>query len=206
MTKELPEFTQPMGAEPALGFANDKSDLSDPIRHVSAESVPSLPAEIEDDDEALEQYMTSMLERLTGTKPSATAAIKPEPVETVQPVDAIVEETAPVVESPREPVRPSELREDLSGMRELANRNVASALGVHTYSRLVKSTKVTLAAALGMSFASTLLVLLSHHFGVSWAYSAAIAGTSVATLASLRYFGLSRKLAKIDRQLKLGTG
>jgi len=203
MTNETLDFTQPTAVEPTSNVADDKPTPGSVDRDASTECIPSLPVEVEDDEEALEQYMNSMLERLTGGKKSA-AAVETEP-DPLEPIDAIVEEAQVIAESPREPVRPSELKEDLNGMRELANRNVESALGVHAYSRLVQSTRTTLSAALGVSLTSTLFVLLSHNSGLSWTYPVAIAGTAVAVIVSLRYFGLSRRLAKIDRELKLGT-
>jgi hypothetical protein len=197
MTKETLDYKPLVSSESPQDTADENIR---PEYSQLSETLSSMPVET-DDEEALEQYMNSMLERLTGES-------KREPVATelLEPIDAVVEATPVVVEAPvREPVRPGDVMEDLSGMRELANQNVESALGVHSYGRLVQKTKSTLVAAVGFSFVSSLVVLLTHNSGSSWSYPAAITGTCAAFLASFRYFGLCRQLNKIHRQVNVGT-
>jgi len=196
MTRETLDYKPQVGSELPQDRAHENIR---PEYSQLPEAVSSMPIET-DDEEALEQYMNSMLERLTGSKP------EPAVTQPFEPIDAIVEATPVEAKDPvREPVRPSDLKEDLSGMREVANQNVESALGVHSYGRLLQKTKSTLVAAIGFSFVSSLVVVLTHNSGSSWSYPAAITGMCAAFLASFRYFGLSRRLNKIHRQVTVGA-
>ena len=147
MTKETLNY------KPLVGSQLPQDTAHENIRTEQSqllEAVSSMPIET-DDEEALEQYMNSMLERLTGESKHQPVA-----TELLEPIEADVEATPVVAEAPvREPVRPSDLKEDLSGMRELANQNVENALGVHSYGRLVQKTKSTLVAAVANAIVAT---------------------------------------------------
>lgn len=185
---ETPSDVQPAKPEDA-GYA----ELSD--------SLAAIPADSQDEEEALEQYMNSMLERLTGNKTA-----KPTAEKTAAPVEKPVVK-APVVAKPpaREPTRPSESKEDLNGMRALANQNVENALGVHSSRQLVRQTTSALFTAMGASVASSLMIVLTQNQGSSpsWVFPAALTALGAALLVSVRYFRLARRIAKLQRQLEV---
>lgn len=180
----------------AAGLPGDSTfaDLTD--------SIAAMPVDTEEDEQALEQYMSSMLERLTGNKQAEIEAEDAEPEEI--PVQAAPEESQKPV---REPARPSESKEDLSGMRALANQNAENALGVHSSRQLIRQTKSALFTAIGASVTSSALIVFTQNqqSSPSWAFPAAVAAMAAAVLISGRYLRLAKRITKIQRDLDVAT-
>ncbi|MFI4875521.1 MAG: FHA domain-containing protein [Blastopirellula sp. JB062] len=170
------EEEEPDAFEPPVAATPEVTDVS-----------PAAPATSDDDDVSIEEYMSSLLNRMRGhdsqpvpaSPAEADASASPEPAKPAE--EPKIFEPSEFVPSRKAPEQSS----DLHALRDLANQSARSAIDVHTlksWSNLC-ATKLIVA---GVALTTSICLLIETNSFVSFSFLGAAIGLIIAIFWGLQ--------------------